>query len=313
MPIDSSGFVALVVLDTKEAKICAVIARRQSTVGPFLGVPGHREGWTHKTRTSYSQKTERDPMVPKFRSNQTPCATRLFNSSHRRSCEENEHDRDQSLWCLHRQATNNKFISSHRKSCGRNTLANILLDAYVEDEEEGDDPGVVRQPRHASSHSSFPSPAYLQLNSVHMAFFSASEAVARGPPWHAESTMLQSTRCCTFKGDRVPVSMNSCTFEEARGRRRHHETHSPWVFTGIAASCDDEPGSLEENPWSKNAQTRPKLHLVLDSHKWLADVLIEFSSTSGHSRNCWAQYPKPSSTSTTAVFLVNSCHCQHFV
>ena len=63
--------------------------------------------------------------------------------------------------CTAKQVGQRNFISSHRKSCGDNMLANILLDAEVEDEEEGEDPGEVRQPHHVTSHSSFHSPAYL--------------------------------------------------------------------------------------------------------------------------------------------------------
>ena len=136
--------------------------------------------------------------------------------------------------------------------------------------------------------TSFPGPAYLQLNSVHMPFFSASEAVVHGPPWHAESTMLQSTRCCSFKGDRVPVSMNSGTFEEARGRRRRHETHCPSVFTGIAASCDDEPGSLEENgrKTPNSFKTAPGSSLVSPLPSWSSPLKVrrrthEFPIASG--------------------------------
>ena len=78
-------------------------------------------------------------------------------------------------------------------------LIYILLDAEVENEDEIDDPGevrqthhvaslnsfperapgVVRQPHHVSSHSSFRGPEYLKLHSVRMASFSASEAVVQ--------------------------------------------------------------------------------------------------------------------------------------
>ena len=40
-----------------------------------------------------------------------------------------------------------------------------------------------------------------------MASFSESEADVHESPWHADSTMLQSARCCLFKGDRMPVTM----------------------------------------------------------------------------------------------------------
>ena len=67
-----------------------------------------------------------------------------------------------------------------------------------------------------------------------MASFTESEAVDHEPPWHAESTMLQSKRC-SFKGDKVPLAMNPGTFEGTRGRRRHHESYCPWVFIGVTA------------------------------------------------------------------------------
>ena len=38
---------------------------------------------------------------------------------------------------------------------------NIAIDAEGENEDQVDKPGVVRQPRHVASHSSFPGPAYL--------------------------------------------------------------------------------------------------------------------------------------------------------
>ena len=97
---------------------CTVIARRRNTIGP-VPVAGHRDRWTTKP----AQNKERDLVVPKFRPIQTPCAFRMF-------------------------------ISSHRKSCGHNTLANIRLDAEVEDEEE-EVPGEVR---HDVEHSPSRSP-----------------------------------------------------------------------------------------------------------------------------------------------------------
>ena len=46
MPTDSSGVVALVVLDTKEAEMRGDASPTEHIVGLIPGVPGHRERWT---------------------------------------------------------------------------------------------------------------------------------------------------------------------------------------------------------------------------------------------------------------------------
>ena len=63
-------------------------------------------------------------------------------------------------------------------------------------------PGVVWQPRHVTSHSSFPGPAYLQLDFVRMAFISVSEAVVHARVDHvAVDEMLVQRRRSAVGGE----------------------------------------------------------------------------------------------------------------
>ena len=97
--------------------------------------------------------------------------------------------------------------------------------------------------------------------SVRTAFFSASEAVIHEPPCQSESTMSQSTRCCSFKGDRMPVAMTKAPSRGTRGQK-------------TPDSFQTAPGSSLVSPlpsWSSPPKVRRCTH--------------EFSSTSGHSRN----------------------------
>ena len=200
--------------------------------------------------------------------------------------------------------SNTMFISSHRQSCGHNTFANILLDAEVKDEEEDEDPGearqthhvawlysfperapgVVRQPRRVTSHSSFPSPAYLQLDILRMAFFSARKPLsmstngddpdtfegARGqvillasllPSWSNPRKVRRRTLEFTSK---MPVTMKQAPSRRTRGRKT--------------------PNSFRTVPGSSLASLLPS-----SSSRHCPQVVgprtREFSSTSGHSRH----------------------------
>ena len=161
----------------------------------------------------------------------------------------------------------------------------------------------------------FPAPRICNWTPCTWRFFLASEAVVHEPPCQAESTML--------KGEKVLVAMNSGTFEGARGRRRHHETHCPgFLLASLLPSWSSPrkvrrrthefpselPVTMIQTPLRRTRGRKTPNSFQAASGSSLASPLPSWSS-----RQCpqvvsrrTREFSSTSSTSTTAVFIVDS-------
>ena len=169
MPLDSSGVVALVVLDTTEAEMhgdCSPTEHRWT----YTRCAGTQRALDNKTRTSDSQEKDRDPVV-------TPSATRMFSSSHRQRSEEtstNEKHKPSPLVFVPPSESEYRHANLFDHFIRRSTAHGTWMKPHMmtscltlkwkrkktvkirREAEEGGDLGVVRQPHHVTSHSAFP-------------------------------------------------------------------------------------------------------------------------------------------------------------
>merc|ERR1719463_148911 len=55
------------------------------------------------------------------------------------------------------------------------------------------------------------------------------------PPLHPESTLSQSTSCCSLRDTSEPVAISQAPSSEPVVENAQHEPHCPWFFTGVTA------------------------------------------------------------------------------
>merc|ERR1711898_71167 len=55
------------------------------------------------------------------------------------------------------------------------------------------------------------------------------------PPLHPESTLSQSTNCCSLRETRLPLAISHAPSNAPVVENDQHEPHCPWFFTGVTA------------------------------------------------------------------------------